>query len=158
MRQPCEQTGFRIGFRTIIHTIAKLIEMSRKPLCLAFIDLKNALDSVETDAVFEALLTHGVPTQYISPSRAVQKIHDQDLTILQRRLRMGGVQQGDTISPKLFNATLEKVMLELEWEDMGVKVDDRQLHQICFAGDIVLITPSINISVVCSLSSSAQPC
>ncbi|VDO90361.1 unnamed protein product [Heligmosomoides polygyrus] len=35
-------------------------------------------------------------------------------------------------------------MRELEREDMGVKVDGRQLHHLRFAEDIVLITPSIS--------------
>ncbi|WKX89937.1 hypothetical protein Q1695_009071 [Nippostrongylus brasiliensis] len=53
--QPCEQAGFRRGFSTIdrIHTVIRLIEVSREyktPLCLTFIDLKKAVDSVETEA------------------------------------------------------------------------------------------------------------
>ncbi|VDO97323.1 unnamed protein product [Heligmosomoides polygyrus] len=68
--QPCEQAGFRKGVSTIdhIHTMTKLIEVSREfklPLCPTFIDLKKAFDSVETEAVIDALLTQGVPTQYI---------------------------------------------------------------------------------------------
>ncbi|EPB66375.1 lectin C-type domain protein [Ancylostoma ceylanicum] len=35
------------------------------PLCLTFIDLKKAFDTVETEAVLEALGNQGVPTQYI---------------------------------------------------------------------------------------------
>ncbi|KAK6745741.1 hypothetical protein RB195_012079 [Necator americanus] len=120
--QPCEQAGFRKGFSTIdhIHTVSKLIEVSREykmPLCLTFIDLKKAFDSVETEAVVEALDNQGVPTQYI---------------------------KGDTISPKIFTATLENAMRKLEWDDMGVKVDGRQLHHLRFADDIVLVTPSIS--------------
>ncbi|VDP15334.1 unnamed protein product [Heligmosomoides polygyrus] len=66
--KPCEQAGFRRRFSTIdhIHTITKLIEVSREyklPLCLTFIDLKKAFDSVEAEAVVDALLTQGVPTQ-----------------------------------------------------------------------------------------------
>ncbi|KAK6750333.1 hypothetical protein RB195_002355 [Necator americanus] len=66
--QPCEQAEFRKGFSTIdhIHTVSKLIEVSREykmPLCLTFIDLKKAFDSVETEAVVEALDNQGVPTQ-----------------------------------------------------------------------------------------------
>ncbi|VDP53912.1 unnamed protein product, partial [Heligmosomoides polygyrus] len=34
-------------------------------------------------------------------------------------------------------------MRELEWDDMGVRVDGRQLHHLRYADDIVLITPSI---------------
>ncbi|KAK6751551.1 hypothetical protein RB195_003136 [Necator americanus] len=40
--------------------------------------------------------------------------------------------------------TLENAMRKLEWDDMGVKVDGRQLHHLRFADDIVLITPSIS--------------
>ncbi|VDM62238.1 unnamed protein product [Angiostrongylus costaricensis] len=54
-----------------------------------------------------------------------------------------GVRQGDTILPKLFTATLQNVMQKLEWDNMGVKIDGRQLHHLCFADDIVLITPNI---------------
>ncbi|VDP27133.1 unnamed protein product [Heligmosomoides polygyrus] len=35
-------------------------------------------------------------------------------------------------------------MRELEWGDMGLKDDGRQLHHLRFADDIVLITPSIS--------------
>ncbi|KAK6762586.1 hypothetical protein RB195_023347 [Necator americanus] len=87
------------------------------PLCLTFIDLKKVFDSVETEAVVEALDNQGVPTQYI---------------------------KGDTISPKIFTATLENAMRKLEWDDMGVKVDGRQLHHLRFADEIVLIAPSIS--------------
>ncbi|KAK6748205.1 hypothetical protein RB195_001059 [Necator americanus] len=86
-------------------------------LCFTFIDLKKAFDSVETEAVVEALDNQGVPTQYI---------------------------KGDTISPKIFTATLENAMRKLEWDDMGVKFDGRQLHHLRFADDIVSITPSIS--------------
>uniref|UniRef100_A0A7I5E8Z9 Reverse transcriptase domain-containing protein n=1 Tax=Haemonchus contortus TaxID=6289 RepID=A0A7I5E8Z9_HAECO len=48
------------------------------PLCLTFIDLKKALDTVETEEVVEALGSQGVPTQYIRMLR-----EDQDFTILQ---------------------------------------------------------------------------
>ncbi|KAK6757581.1 hypothetical protein RB195_015412 [Necator americanus] len=35
-------------------------------------------------------------------------------------------------------------MRQLEWDDMGVKVDGRQLHHLRFADDIVLITASVS--------------
>ncbi|KAK6762067.1 hypothetical protein RB195_022968 [Necator americanus] len=35
-------------------------------------------------------------------------------------------------------------MRKLEWNDMGVKTDGRQLYHLRFADDIVLITPSIS--------------
>ncbi|KAE9414236.1 hypothetical protein Angca_007091, partial [Angiostrongylus cantonensis] len=68
--QPCEQAGFRKGFSAMdhIHTLPRLIEVSReykRPLCLTFIDLKKGFDSIEIEAVVEALGCQGVPTQYV---------------------------------------------------------------------------------------------
>ncbi|KAK6765356.1 hypothetical protein RB195_025324 [Necator americanus] len=92
------------------------------PLCLTFIDLMKALETVATKAVTEVLDSQRVPTQYIK-----------------RRVR-----QGDAISPEIFTATLKNAMRKLEWDDMGVKIDGRQLHHLRFDDDIVLITPSIS--------------
>ncbi|KAK6736126.1 hypothetical protein RB195_019040 [Necator americanus] len=83
--QPCEQAGFRKGFSTIdhIHIVSKLIEVSREykmPLCLTFIDLKKAFDSVETEAVVEALDNQGV---HKGTSGVVQSLHDRNFVILQ---------------------------------------------------------------------------
>ncbi|KAE9412925.1 hypothetical protein Angca_009389, partial [Angiostrongylus cantonensis] len=68
--QPCEQAGFRKGFATMDHinTLTRLIEVSRehkRPLCLTFIDLEKAFDSIEIEAVMEALGSQGVPPQYV---------------------------------------------------------------------------------------------
>ncbi|KAK6759202.1 hypothetical protein RB195_021055 [Necator americanus] len=87
------------------------------PLWLTLIHLKKAFDSVETKKVMKALDNQGVRTQFI---------------------------KGDTISPKIFTATLENAMRKLGWDDMEVKVDGRQLHHLRFADGIVLITSSIS--------------
>ncbi|KAE9417503.1 hypothetical protein Angca_006925, partial [Angiostrongylus cantonensis] len=55
-----------------------------------------------------------------------------------------GVRQGDTISPKLFTATLQNVMRTLEWDNMGVKIDGRPIDYLRFADDIVIITLDIS--------------
>ncbi|KAK0405475.1 hypothetical protein QR680_018015 [Steinernema hermaphroditum] len=50
-----------------------------------------------------------------------------------------GVRQGDTISPKLFTATLEEIFRELDWEDFGININGRKLSNLRFADDIALI-------------------
>uniref|UniRef100_A0A7I4XRA8 Reverse transcriptase domain-containing protein n=1 Tax=Haemonchus contortus TaxID=6289 RepID=A0A7I4XRA8_HAECO len=128
--QPCEQAGFRKGFSAInhIHTVTRLIEVSREykmPLCLTFIDLKKAFDTVETEAVIEALGKLGVPAQYI---RMLRELYDSYTTRISPFYKeviinvKGGVRQGDTISPKFFCVAFENVMRHMEWESMGVKV------------------------------------
>ena len=51
-----------------------------------------------------------------------------------------GVRQGDTISPKLFTATLESIFRRLNWENKGVKIDGEFLSNLRFAEDIFLCT------------------
>ena len=50
------------------------------------------------------------------------------------------VRQGDTISPKLFTATLESIFRRLNWENKGVKIDREFLSNLRFAQDIFLCT------------------
>ncbi|KAK6742865.1 hypothetical protein RB195_010246 [Necator americanus] len=116
-------------------------------LCLTFIDLKKAFDSVETEAVVEALDNQGVPTQYIKVLRELYNNFTTGISPFYKNIIIDmkkGVRQGDTISPKVFTATLVNALRKLEWNDMGVKVDDRQLHHLHFADDIVQTTPSIS--------------
>ncbi|KAK6763031.1 hypothetical protein RB195_023653 [Necator americanus] len=114
------------------------------PLCLTFIDLKKAFDSVETEAVMEALDNQGVPTLYIKVLRELHNKFTTGISPFYKNIIIDvkrEVRQGDTISPKIFTATIENAMRKLEWDDMGVKVDGRQLHHLRFADDIVLIIP-----------------
>ncbi|KAE9419314.1 hypothetical protein Angca_009195, partial [Angiostrongylus cantonensis] len=146
------QAGFRKGFSTIdhIHTIIRLIEASqeyKRPLCLTFINLQKAFDSIETEAVMEAFGSQGIPTQYIKILRELHKNFTTKISPFYNDINVDvkrGVRQGDTISPKLFTATLQNVMRTLEWDNMGAKFDGRQIHHLRFADDIVLITPDIS--------------
>ncbi|KAE9412497.1 hypothetical protein Angca_003845, partial [Angiostrongylus cantonensis] len=147
-----DQAGFQKAFSMMdhIHIITRLIEVSReykRPLCRTFIDLQKAFDSIEIEAVMEALGCQGVPTQYIKILRKLYKNFTikilpfyNDINVDVKR----GVRQGDTISLKLFTATLQNVMRTLEWNNMRVKIDGRQLHHLHLADDIILITPDIS--------------
>uniref|UniRef100_W6NHS1 Uncharacterized protein LOC100892795 n=1 Tax=Haemonchus contortus TaxID=6289 RepID=W6NHS1_HAECO len=110
-----------------VHTLIRLIEVSREhkmPLCLTFIVLRKTFDTVETEAVIEALSNQGVPTHYIKMLREhydnfttrISPFYREAIINVKREVR-----QGDTISPELFSAALEDNMRHLEWEDLGVK-------------------------------------
>ena len=47
---------------------------------------------------------------------------------------------GDTVSPKLFTATLESIFRRLNWENKGMKIDGELLTNLRFAVHIVLCT------------------
>ena len=53
-----------------------------------------------------------------------------------------GVRQGDTSSPKLFTACLEKVFQKLQWENRGIKIDGEFISHLRFADDIIIFANS----------------
>ncbi|EYB83299.1 hypothetical protein Y032_0338g2934 [Ancylostoma ceylanicum] len=53
-----------------------------------------------------------------------------------------GVRQGNTISPKLFTATLEHVFRNLSWNDFGLAVNGNLFTNLRFADHVVLIAKS----------------
>ncbi|MEG7521477.1 MAG: reverse transcriptase domain-containing protein, partial [Chromatiales bacterium] len=61
-------------------------------------------------------------------------IHKESNKINIRR----GVRQGDTISPKLFTATLESIFRRLTWESRGLRIDGEYLSHLRFANDILI--------------------
>ncbi|KIH56557.1 hypothetical protein ANCDUO_13262 [Ancylostoma duodenale] len=68
--QPVELIGFRKNFSCMdnIQATTQLIERSHEydlPLVLVFVDYKKAFDSVETNAVLNALTHAGIPSVYI---------------------------------------------------------------------------------------------
>ena len=61
-------------------------------------------------------------------------LHKESNKINTRR----GVQEGDTISSKLFTAALEGIFRRLTWETRGLKIDGEYLSHLRFAKDILL--------------------
>lgn len=148
--QPKEQAGFRSGFSTIdhIHTIREIIERSNEfelPLCMAFVDYEKAFDSVSAAAVIDALKNSNIDSGYIhlieniyKEATAKVKLHKVSNAFKISK----GVRQGDTISPKLFNAVLQEVFKKLNWEERGIKIDGEFINNLRFADDIVLLASS----------------
>ncbi|CAD6196875.1 unnamed protein product [Caenorhabditis auriculariae] len=99
------------------------------PLALAFVDYYKAFDSVEINAVLNALASAGVATKYVEliansnegTSTTIQ-LFDKKLSIPIRK----GVRQGDTISPNI----------------RGINIDGKVLTNLRFADDIVLFSSS----------------
>ncbi|KAK6761832.1 hypothetical protein RB195_022789 [Necator americanus] len=74
----------------------------------------------------EASDNQGIPTQYIKVLRELYSNFTTRVSPYYKNIIVDlkrGVRQGDTISPRIFTATLENAMRKLEWDDMGMKVD-----------------------------------
>ena len=105
-------------------------------------DYEKAFDSVQTQAILTSLQEQGIEDGYIeilkdyTDSSVTVHLHKESEKIRIKR----GVRQGDTISPKLFTATLESIFRRLNWENKGVKIDGEFLSNFRFADDIFLCT------------------
>ena len=149
--QPREQAGFRIGFSTIdhLHAVNLLIEKCAEykiPLVVGLVDYNKAFDSVEIPDVIEALQEQGVDPMYVNVLKHIYKqaksfirLHKDSKPFLVSR----GVRQGDTRSPKLFTACLEKVFRKLNWSRRGILIDGEYLSHLRFADDIIIFTRNI---------------
>ena len=108
-------------------------------------DYEKAFDSVQTQAILTSLQEQGIEDVYIEILKDIHVYTDSSVTVHlhkeSEKIRIKrGVRQGDTISPKLFTATLESIFRRLNWENKGVKIDGEFLSNLRFADDIFLCT------------------
>ena len=142
--QPREQAGFRSKYSTTdhIHAINQLEKKCREyniPLCVAFVDYEKAFDSVQTQAILTSLQEQGI---HRNPERHVYG-QLSDSTSAQREWAnqdQERITTGDTISPKLFTATLGSIFRRLNWENKGVKIEGEFPSHLRFTDDIFLCT------------------
>uniref|UniRef100_A0A7E4ZW23 Reverse transcriptase domain-containing protein n=1 Tax=Panagrellus redivivus TaxID=6233 RepID=A0A7E4ZW23_PANRE len=146
---PPEQAGFRRNFSTTdhIHSINMLAEKRyehNQPLYVAFIDFRKAFDTVELDAIWQALkecdvdegVIQMVKLLYSEGSSAVE-IQGQDAKYDTEK----GVRQGDTLSPLLFILTLQLALNRMK--SPGLRIDRRPLRYLAYADDVAI--PAANI-------------
>ena len=112
-------------------------------MCLAFVDYEKAFDSVEHKKILAALEKQGVNKGYIE---LLTNMYNSGTSVIrldkesERFPIQKGVRQGDTISPKIFNAGLEQVFRELSWDTKGLEVNGDRINNLRFADDIVLVS------------------
>jgi len=111
---------------------------------MAFVDYEKAFDSIETNAILNVLYEQEVHPQYI---KLIQNIYTSASSIIQVDTEgstfnlNGGARQGDSMSPKLFMASLQSIFNKLNWQEkaFGIKIDNTYLNNLRFADDIVLV-------------------
>ncbi|CAD6185260.1 unnamed protein product [Caenorhabditis auriculariae] len=128
--------------------VTEMIQKSQEyefPLYLMFVDYKKAFDSVEFGSLWTALSEFGVHSKIVMTLKNIYeeaevsvRIRGQDVPVRIQK----SVRQGDTISPDLFNATLEHIFRRLNWQNYGFSVNGKILSHLRFADDIVLLASS----------------
>lgn len=157
--QPPEQAGFRKGYSTIdhIHTLNQIIEKTKeyeKELHLVFIDFRKAFDSVHQAYLWRVLEKQGLNSNEIE---MIRKLYEESKAYIKTD-KTGptfkverGVKQGDPLSSNLFNAALEEIFRNLNWEKQGIRIQGQYLSHLRFADDIVLVSENTEeIQKICS--------
>uniref|UniRef100_A0A914WHY3 Reverse transcriptase domain-containing protein n=1 Tax=Plectus sambesii TaxID=2011161 RepID=A0A914WHY3_9BILA len=149
-QQPQEQAEFRAGYGTMdhIHVINQLLERCREYkalLVLTFVDYEKAFDSIKINAVLQAIHCQGIVDDYVALIQELNSSCSTDITLFYRPLHIPaarGVKQGDAISPKLFNASLEEIFRKLNWSS-GININGERLNHLRFADNIVIVGETI---------------
>jgi len=143
--QPPEQAAYRRGYSTLdhLHAVTQVLEKTneyRIPIHMAFVDYEKAFDSIQHQAVFDALRQNCVEEKYINILKETYKGGTAQIRteMLSRKISiMKGVRQGDTLSPVMCTSAMEEIFRRVNIE-VGININGERLNNLRFADDIIL--------------------
>jgi len=113
---------------------------------MVFVDFQKVFDTISHKFLWRALSNQGIDDKIIDTlkyfydnAKAYIKLDESGPKFALHR----GVKQGDPLSPNLFNALLEEVFRDINWEGCGIRVDGCYLNHLRFVDDIVLISGNL---------------
>ena len=108
----------------ILRLLAEKAKTNGKKLYNCFVDFQKAFDTIKHNIIWAVLRFYGVENKLVI---LLQQIYNKSQSAVRIGTDIGdwfpinvGTRQGDTLSPILFIAYLEKVMEEVINEDKGV--------------------------------------
>ncbi|NWI09426.1 PO21 protein, partial [Crypturellus soui] len=106
----------------------------------------KAFDSVSHRHIFHVLGQKGVDDHIINIIKDLYTNAGTTLELGPRRSGyikiLGGVKQGDPLSPILFNLALDPLLCKLEELDLGFKYGEQLISSLAFADDLALLSDS----------------
>ena len=119
---------------------------SGSPIFLCFVDVRKAFDRVNYHKLFLKLHERGTPAYIIGILHfwfKSQKFCINWGGVLSRYFgSANGLRQGGILSPYLFNVYIDKLSIKLNSLPVGCTINDLTLNNLCYADDMVLISPS----------------
>lgn len=117
-----------------------------KPLCLIFVDISKAFDSVSHSTILRAMRSHGLPEPLVDYVQYAYSCLETCIRMGRKRsepiLCRQGVRQGDPLSAILFNLVMDCVLEHLD-PNIGYKNSDGlRISYLAYADDLILTAAS----------------
>jgi hypothetical protein len=155
VRFSLRQKGFinEAGCFNNVHSFNELLRIAKKKAGIKVVqlDIAKAFDTVPHKAIGDALSRKGIPEaiirliedSYVNVHTTIKQNHQEVPMCIKR-----GVTQGDPLSPFIFNAVLEPLLLQLE-ELQGYHLSNRvKVSSFAFADDIILVSSDASDAVI----------
>ena len=146
------QFGFKANHSTdtCIYVLKELLNYyitSASPVFLCFVDVRKAFDRVNYLKLFLKLHNRGTPLYLIGILYcwfSTQQFCVKWGNVLSFRFgSSNGLRQGGILSPYLFNTYTDELNTKLNSLPIGCSINDITINNLCYADDMVLISPSV---------------
>ena len=150
-----EQIGFLKNNRTSDHilTLKTLVnkyvgEKKGKKLYTCFIDFQKAFDSVWHEGLFRKLENKGINGNFLQliqdiyrKTKCAVKINNKTTNFFAYEK---GVQQGNPLSPLLFNLYINDIFEEIKNDSMVTLDDEYKFNTLMYADDLIIISTTLD--------------
>ena len=145
-----EQNGFRKSRSCVDHissitTIIESMKSQKRSIYCAFVDFRQAYDSIRRDLLWKKMSRYGLNTEG-KFLRAFQGLYASVQSAFRINGQVGewfdvsvGLKQGDITSCSLFNIFLNDLINDINSLDKGIPCGRRKVSMFCYADDIVLM-------------------
>ena len=137
--------GTDMAIYLIKETLTKYVECNSL-VFMCLLDASKAFDRVHHGKLFGKLIDRGVP--YYIVRILAYWYAEQNLCVtwgpcISGKFRTtNGVRQGSVISPLLYNVYVDQLSERLNDLPIGCVVGDKVMNHVCYADDLILISPS----------------
>lgn len=148
-----EQFGFRTNRSTTdaLFIMKQLKEKSiefNKPAYICFIDLTKAFDKVRLTDVLQILTKRQSPSQI---TKLIKNLNTGNVTKIKSGEHTtpniktpGGIRQGDSLSPFLFNLLMDEIIQQVTSLNLGYRMGHSKISMVCYADDAAIIAETEN--------------
>ena len=146
-----EQAGFRRKHRTsdhmfILKNIMSKYKLENKPLYIAFIDFKQAFDTIRHQDLLYKLLKNGISNKFYSIIKSMyNNIHPSVQSSDGNRISLSflsllGIRQGDNLSPTLFNIFVNDIPKIFSHSCDIAKLGNIPISCMMYADDLIILS------------------